>query len=104
MSVFIESSKTDKYRDGAWILISRTGTLLCPVINSELYFQWARFSDDSDVYVFSHLSATKSGYILRKDGKHLTYSNMRTMKIFLEAFKSHANDINQYGLHSLRAG
>ena len=25
MSVFVESSKTDKYRDGAWILISRTG-------------------------------------------------------------------------------
>ena len=35
MSVFIESSKTDKYRDGAWILISRTGTFLCPVLNVE---------------------------------------------------------------------
>ena len=23
MSIFIESSKTDKYRDGAWIVISR---------------------------------------------------------------------------------
>ena len=27
MSVFIESSKTDKYRDGAWILNLRTGTV-----------------------------------------------------------------------------
>ena len=27
MSVFMESSKTDNYRDGAWILIARTGTV-----------------------------------------------------------------------------
>ena len=54
------------------------------------------------MYVFSHLSATKSGYSLRKDGKRLSYSNMRT--IFLEALKPHVIDINQYCLHSLRAG
>lgn len=34
-SVFIESSKTAKYRDGAWIVIARTGTM-CPVINLEV--------------------------------------------------------------------
>lgn len=102
MSVFIESSKTDKYRDGAWILIARTGTVLCPVLNLERYFLWAGISDDSDVYIFSHLTATKNGYILRKDGKHLSYSNMRS--IFLEAFKPHVSDINRYCLHSLRSG
>lgn len=36
MRIFIESSKTDKYRDGAWIIIARTGTYLCPVRNLEL--------------------------------------------------------------------
>ena len=30
---FIESSKTDKYRDGSWIMIAKTGTQLCPVDN-----------------------------------------------------------------------
>ena len=102
MSVFIDSSKTDKYRDGAWILIARTGTVLCPVLNLERYFLWADVSDDSDVYIFSHLSTTKTGHILRKDGKHMSYSNMRS--IFLEAFKPHVCDINRYCLHSLRSG
>ena len=102
MSIFIESSKTDKYRDGAWILIARTGTVLCPVLNLERYFLWADVSDDSDVYIFSHLSATKTCHILRKDMKHMSYSNMRS--IFLEAFKPHVSDMNRYCLHSLRAG
>ena len=70
MSVFIESSKTDKYRDGAWILIARTGTILCPVVNLERYFLWADISDDSEVHIFS-ISATKTCYILRK--KRETY-------------------------------
>ena len=102
MSVFIESSKTDKYRDGAWILISRTGTSLCPVLNLERYLQWAGILSDADVFLFSHLSATKTGYMLRKDGKHLSYSNLRAL--FLDAFKPHVNDISKYCLHSLRSG
>ena len=36
MSIFIESSKTDKYRDCARVVIKRTGTVLCPVENLEL--------------------------------------------------------------------
>lgn len=102
MSVFIESSKTDKYRDGAWILIARTGTVLCPVLNLERYLLWADISSDSEVFIFAHLSATKNGYILRQDGKHLSYSNLRTL--FLEAFKPHVSDISQFCLHSLRSG
>ena len=37
IKTFLEQSKTDQYRDGAWIIISRTGTSLCPVQNSKLY-------------------------------------------------------------------
>ena len=35
MSIFIETSKTDIYRDGAQVLISRTHTDMCPVIKVE---------------------------------------------------------------------
>ena len=59
-------------------------------------------SCDSDVFIFSYLSATRNGYVLRKDGKHLSYSNMRML--FLEAFKPHVSDINQYCLHLLASG
>ncbi len=40
MSVFIQKSKTDIYRDGNRIIIGRTGNNLCPVKNLELYLQW----------------------------------------------------------------
>lgn len=102
MSVFIESSKTDKYRDGAWIIIARTGTLLCPVVNLERYFMWAKIDIESDIYLFSHLTATQQGYILRKDGKHLAYSNLR--KLFLEAIQPHVSNVSDFCLHSLRSG
>ena len=102
MSVFLESSKTDRYRDGAWILIARTGTALCPVLNLMKYFEWANISDDSDVFIFSHLNATKTGFRFRADGKHLAYSNL--WKLFLDALRPHVKDGNQFCLHSLRSG
>lgn len=102
MSVFIESSKTDKYRDGAWLLIARTGTKLCPVVNMEKYLLWAEIPEDSEGYLFGNVTATKNGYKLRQDGKHISYSNFRDL--FIESFKPHVADITKYGLHSLRSG
>lgn len=102
MSVFIESSKTDKYRDGAWILIVRTGTRLCPVNNLEHYLKWTGISQDSDMFLMCHMTAMKSGYKVRNDGKHLCYSNLRSL--FLEALRPHVKDVSQFGLHSLRSG
>ena len=37
MEIFIESSKTDQYRDGAWVVISRTNSKCCPVAMLERY-------------------------------------------------------------------
>ena len=101
MSVFIESSKTDKYHDGAWILIARTGTVLCPVQNLENYFMWANIDCDSDIYIFCHLTSTKLCYKIRNDGKHLAYSNLRTL--FLDALSPHVKDVSLFCLHSLRS-
>ena len=33
MVIFIESSNADVYRDGAWVMIAKTNTKLCPVRN-----------------------------------------------------------------------
>ena len=102
MSIFIESSKTDKYREGAWVVIARAGGILCPVINLERYLQWAKIKDDSSVFIFSTLSACKDGYKVRKQCKALTCSSLR--ELFVEAFKPHVSDVTKYCLHSLRAG
>ncbi|XP_069109457.1 integrase/recombinase xerD homolog [Argopecten irradians] len=103
MEIFVEQSKTDIYRDGAWIIVSRTGSRLCPVCNFELYLKLAGISVDSEEFVFRNLTKMASGrYSLRNVDKPMTYSRFR--EIFIEAFTTIVQDISQFGLHSLRAG
>ena len=102
MSIFIEHSKTDIYRDGAWVLISRTNTELCPVVNTERYLKWANIPEDSDEFIFCNLTKCGHGYKLRDGNQALSYT--RLWEHFIEAFKPHVTDISKYGLHGLRAG
>lgn len=100
MSIFIESSKTDKYRDGSWVSIAKTGTVLCPVENVQKLIKWANLQNDD--YLLCNLSATKSGYKVRKANKKMSYTNLR--ELFMEALEPHVEDIRHYCLHSLRSG
>ena len=70
MSLFIIlSSKTDKYRDGTWILIARNSTIIFRFLKLERYFPWSNIAEDSDFKIISHLSATKTGYKVSRDKK-----------------------------------
>lgn len=100
VAIFMESSKTDKYRDGSWILIAKTGTCLCPVTNLKKYIEWADLS--SEDFVLCNLSKTKHGYKVRNDHKVMSYTNLRDE--FLAALSPHVPDISKYCLHSLRSG
>lgn len=102
MSVFIEHSKTDIYRDGAWVIISRTGSPLCPVQNIEIYFKLSSLMCDSSEYIFRNVTKCKSGYSLCTTNKALLYSRLR--ELFIQFFQDFVPDITKYGLHSLRAG
>ncbi|XP_071171146.1 uncharacterized protein, partial [Mytilus edulis] len=102
MSILIQHSKTDVYRDGNSVLIARTHSNKCPVKNMELYLQWADISCDSDEFIFRNLTKCKDAYVLRKENTPLSYSRMR--ELFIEAFKPFVHNIKRYGLHSLRSG
>ncbi|XP_033752191.1 uncharacterized protein LOC117335995 [Pecten maximus] len=104
MEIFVEHSKTDVYRDGSWIIVSRIcGSRLCPVGNFELYLKLASIVDDSEGFVFRNLTRLNTDtYVLRKLNKPMTYSRFR--EIFMETFSSVVPDIKKFGLHSLRAG
>ena len=102
LSIFIESRKTDQYRDGAWVIIARTGTKLCPVVNLENYLCWANFVQDTDTFIFSRITFKQGVYDVRNTDKHISYTTLR--EIFIEAFKPHVKDIKAFGLHSLRSG
>nr|XP_034335844.1 uncharacterized protein LOC105348263 isoform X2 [Crassostrea gigas] len=56
IEIFIESSKTDIYRDGTRVVIARTFSYMCPVSNFELYLRLAGIQDDSEEYVFCAIS------------------------------------------------
>ena len=100
MAIFIESSKTDKYRDGAWVVIAKTGTKLCPVGNVQKLILWCGMSGDD--FLFCNICLTKTGYKMRKNNKRITYSNLR--QLFLDAIAPHVPDVHKYCLHSLRSG
>ena len=96
----MEHSKTDQYRDGAWIVISRTGTSLCPVKNLELYVKRSNFRDTD--FLFCNSSATSWDFKPRRANKALSYSSLRDF--FKAPLKPHVENIDDYCLHSLRAG
>lgn len=100
MAIFIECSKTDKYRDGSWVMIAKTGTNLCPVENVKKLIKWGNLSGDD--YLFCNICLTKDGYKVRKSNRKMSYSNLRDL--FMEALSPYVSDVKKYCLHSLRSG
>ena len=68
IEVFVESSKTDQFREGAWVPIARTRSKICPVAMLERYLKLAEIQGDADKHLFRGLSKTKQGYRLRPTG------------------------------------
>ena len=103
MDIFIESSKTDQYRDGAWVPVARSGKPTCPVVMLLRYFNMTGFdkSDDGS-FLFRGLSKSAKGYKVRAAKNSLSYSRMR--ELLLEAFAPYVEDTSRIGTHSLRAG
>ena len=98
LKLFIQSSKTDQYRDGAWIVVASSGKATCLVAMINRYLERVGLSCDSPL--FCQLSKTKYGYKPRS--KVLSYSRLR--ELVLEAFKDIVPDISAIGTHSLRSG
>ena len=103
MRVFIERSKTDIYRDGAWVLVAETATPTCPVVLCKRYFDSAHIRPCSQEYIFRSLSflPSENTYKLRGSSP-LSYTRAR--EIVLSAFESIGLNKKSFGLHSLRAG
>ena len=66
MDIFIESSKTDQYRDGAWVPVARSCKPTCPVVMLLRYFNMTGFdkSDDGG-FLFRGLSKSAKGCKVR---------------------------------------
>ena len=102
MSVHVTSSKTDQYREGASILVARSGSPTCPVAMVERYLALAGISRDSKLRLFRGIVHAKGGDRLRSSGS-LSYTRIRR-ELLLEKITQLGFDPKLFGLHSLRAG
>ena len=101
MKIFIESSKTDRLRDGAWVVIARTGMPLCPVTMLERYMHMADISGTQNRSLFRAIVNIKNGQKLRKSG---TISYARVRELVLERLSDIGSDPKRFGLYNLHSG
>ena len=101
MVVKIVSSKTDQFREGASLVIARTGTSACPVGMMERYYTMAGLVPASPEKLFRAIVHTKTGERLRESGG-LSYSRLR--ELLSDRIQGLGMDPKQFGMHSLRAG
>ena len=100
VELFIEASKTDQFRDGARVVVARTGSRNCPVAMLERYLQMAQISvlEPSGNCLFRGLVKTKGGYRLRASGG-VSYTRVR--ELVLEMLEKIGLDRKKFGVHSL---
>ena len=101
-SIFLTSSKTDQFRNGAWIVIARSDLPTCPVKALEAYISAAQINaqidHSEDLPLFRALATPRSKEI-RKQG--ISYTRVR--QLVKNAFRG-LRDVSKIGVHSLGAG
>ena len=88
MRVFVHRSKTDVYRDGAWVVIAKTFKHTCPYLLVQRYFAAASFSADSEEFIFRPVVFLRSTGPINCGSVPLSYTRAR--EIVLSAFDSTA--------------
>ena len=100
--IFIEVSKTDKYREGSWVYIAKTGNFTCPYTYLIKYLEAARIPSFSQNFIFRSLRYDKDfkGNVL--SSKPLTAS--RAGEILKGKLKAIGLDPSKFSSHSFRSG
>ena len=96
---FLESSKTDQFRDGAWIAIARSDLLTCPVKALEEYISAAQIDLSEDLPLFRALATRRAKEMVRSQG--ISYTRAR--ELVKDAFRG-LTDVSKLSLHSFRPG
>ena len=105
LKIFIERSKTDKYRKGTWIFIAKTCRETCPVSTLRKYLKGLKLSPSSNDYIFKAFCYRKKNeYTPKKKHTKKPLSYSQTREIVLEASEKIGLPQNKFGLHTLRSG
>ena len=102
MRLFLEQSKTNIYRSGHWIYISKLNSVLCPVKIIQKYIQKGKILKGRSEYLFRGVVKKNSGCVLRSINRPITYTSAR--EDVLRVLKKLGFSSENYGFHSMRAG
>ena len=86
MKIFIEKSKTDVYRDGAWVVIAKTKRITCPVKILRRYVNRLKSPPSSEEYIFRALFYSKKTKNTNA-GNLTNHSLIPEQEIVLDAFE-----------------
>jgi hypothetical protein len=97
-------AKTDCYRNGKNVVISKLDSLQCPFNILRCYLEEANVEMNTDMYIFRTLTYFKkvNKFVLRKKNVKLSYTCTR--EILEETLSSIGLKAVDFGLHSLRSG
>lgn len=102
ISVFLRSSKTDQYRKGNTVVISKGNSSACPVKILREYMDKAGIPEKSDQFIFRPVYCNKGRKGLSKVNKRLSYTRAR--ETVVARLREVCGEEARLGLHSLRAG
>ncbi|VDI40637.1 Hypothetical predicted protein [Mytilus galloprovincialis] len=101
LEIHISRSKTDQYRQGNKILISKGSTLACPLKMYNRYIKLASLDEKSDLFVFRPIFRSKGIAKLIHKNKKMSYTSAK--ENIVKRIRIVAPNLN-LGLHSLRSG
>ena len=104
IDLFLPQSKTDQYRQGKHVIITATGTRMCPVECLAAYCTKAGIGDQDQCYIFRNVfhDPRTRRYSLRPTDAPMTYTCVRDA--FRALLHRLGEDPSEYGLHSMRSG
>ena len=98
VAIFLEQRKSDQYREGSWVDISKSYSKYCPVLLLKRFLAHGKHSQNS--FLFRKIAHTNEGAFLRS--QKLSYS--RALELVRLLLKDIGLDAQKYGLHSMRSG
>ena len=99
VQLYIKKSKTDQFREGSQVVISRTGSEACPWRWSKKYLAVAQIDVNSSGFLFRQIACSKGRKFL-VGKKPVSYSGARSSILGRLGLYSS----REYGLHSFRSG
>ena len=100
VKITIAKSKTDMYRIGSSVIITKTDNDLCPVFWLKRYIEFTDLKYNSDEYIFRSLSFFKSKGVHKLCTRNVPLSYTRARQILLSSLDRVGLDKSSFGLHS----